>query len=103
MAAIPAPTQAMPTRIWKRTTARKTGSTEGTGTPNTMVASPGMDFASGDLRSWAHCRGEQTCYRENAFEAFRDCCSVDLIEHVPALCATLVRRGIIRTYVHICI
>jgi hypothetical protein len=53
-------------------------------TPNTMVVSPGMDFASGDLRSWAHCRGEQTCYRENAFEAFRDCCSVDPIEDVPA-------------------
>jgi hypothetical protein len=41
--------------------------------------------ASGDLRSWAHRRGEQTCYRENAFEALRDCCSVDLIEDVPAL------------------
>jgi hypothetical protein len=42
-----------------------------------------MDFRLKRPSLLGHCRREQTCYRENAFEAFRDCRSVNLIEDVP--------------------
>ena len=64
--------------------ARKSGSTEGTGTPNTMVVSPVMVLVSRYLRSIAHCRGEHARYLENAFEPFGNSRSVDLIEDVSS-------------------
>src|SRR5512132_1849313 len=99
MATRPATTQATPTTMWKRTTARKPGSIDGTGTPKTMVGPSGMRSslcrrserigATGlDCRALvAHRRLEQTRYRANAFEARRDRSSVDLIEDMAAFLA----------------
>src|SRR5215475_3175970 len=52
MAIAPAATQPTPTKIWNRTTARNIESAEGTGTPNTLVVSPGMRLVA--LLSCAH-------------------------------------------------
>src|SRR5829696_10336832 len=99
MATKPATTQATPTTMWNRTTARKPGSVEGTGRPNTMVMSSGMRSLLSHRFAWigatglgcraivTHRRLEQTRYRENAFETCRHRPRVDLIEDVPAFLA----------------
>src|SRR4029453_12399541 len=99
MATRPARTQATPTRMWKRTTARKPGSVEGTGTPNTMVVSSGMRSSLshrllqigatslGCRAIVAHPPLQQARYPKNAFEACRDRAGIDLIEDMAAFLA----------------
>src|SRR5687768_15891544 len=99
MATMPATTQVTPITMWNRTTARKPGSVEGTGRPNTMVMSSGIRSllsrrfvriratGLGCRAIVTHRHLEQTRYRENAFETCRDRPRVDLIEDVPAYLA----------------